>query len=357
MQIDCHHGMTYVLARMSGFNHEEADKIAYAAQYVDDATNAGLIKFDTGAMYSRASSAHGVYDFMNHLDEYENHLVWVPFHFLPGFNGKAYNEENDASFIENIVCKPDSYTARDMLDYCVAGKDKDYALHRLGITMHVYADTFAHKGFAGIIHDINKVENLKMENEDESLFDTLKSQGLSSRFPMGHGAALECPDKPYLKWSYTNGLGDLVERDNLKDFETAAQAICGQLIRYRLEAGMGELNEELSANMDYNFARIKKNLETFTEPTGEERHKRWLESIANGDFSFGPQEVTYIAKGEGSWKHQSIGQLKAVDDKEDSFIYSKDFLTSDWKLFHDALQEHRLTVIHDILPKYGICVS
>ena len=35
--------MTYVLARMVGFKHEEANIIAYSAQYVDDATNAGTI--------------------------------------------------------------------------------------------------------------------------------------------------------------------------------------------------------------------------------------------------------------------------------------------------------------------------
>ena len=357
MQIDCHHGMTYVLARMSGFNHEEADKIAYAAQYVDDATNSGLIKFNNGAMYFRESSAHGVYDFKNHLNEYENHLVWVPFHFLPGNDGKDAGDNIKATFIEKLVCRPDSYTAREMLNYCVKNSDKDYALHRLGITMHVYADTYAHQGFAGIIHDVNKIEELEMENEDMRLFDRIASKGASSGFPMGHGPALECPDKPYLKWSYTNGLGQRIQRDNLEDFMTAAQTMFGELVRYRLESGMGELSEELTENTEFNFARIKRNLETFTEPNGEKRHKRWLESIANGDFSFGKQELEYIPKGEGSWKYKALGQLKAEDEKNDIFEYSENFLKSDWKLFHDALQEHRLTVLHDILPKYGICVA
>lgn len=357
MQIDGHHGMTYVLARMAGFKHEEADKIAYAAQYVDDATNSGLIKFDNGAMYSRASSAHGVFDFKNHLNEHENHLVWVSFHFLPGNDGKDAGDNTEASFIEKLVCRPDSYTAREMIDYCLKGHDKDYALHRLGITMHVYADTFAHQGFAGIIHDVNKIEDLKMENEDMSLFDKVASKGASSGFPMGHGPALECPDKPYLNWSYTNGLGDKIERNNLDDFMTAAQTMFGELVRYRFESGMGELSEELTENAEFNFGKIKHNLQTFTEPHGEERHERWLESIANGDFSFDAVELTYVAKGEGSWKYEAIGQLKPEDDSDDEFIYSESFLKSDWKLFHDALQEHRLTVLHDILPKFGICVS
>lgn len=44
MQIDFHHATTYVLARMASFPHEEADIIAYSAQYVDDCTNGGLLK-------------------------------------------------------------------------------------------------------------------------------------------------------------------------------------------------------------------------------------------------------------------------------------------------------------------------
>jgi len=48
MQIDFHHAVTYVVARMAGFNHNEADTISYSAQYVDDATNDGVIEFTNG---------------------------------------------------------------------------------------------------------------------------------------------------------------------------------------------------------------------------------------------------------------------------------------------------------------------
>jgi hypothetical protein len=32
-------------------------------------------------------------------------------------------------------------------------------------------------------------------------------------------------------------------------------------------------------------------------------------------------------------------------------------LKSDWKHFHDALQAHRQDVLHDVLPRYGICAA
>ncbi|EQM51586.1 putative signal peptide domain protein, partial [Vibrio parahaemolyticus VPCR-2010] len=38
--------------------------------------------------------------------------------------------------------------------------NKPYGVHLMGIAMHVYADTFAHQGFAGVIHAYNKVDNL-----------------------------------------------------------------------------------------------------------------------------------------------------------------------------------------------------
>ena len=86
MQIDGLHTLSYVLSRMAGFMHEVADIIAHSAQYVDDATDEGIVLFKNGATFSRISSAHEIsmYDLEYYLDAHENHLVWVPFHFLPG---------------------------------------------------------------------------------------------------------------------------------------------------------------------------------------------------------------------------------------------------------------------------------
>jgi hypothetical protein len=352
MQIDGHHTLTYVLSRMAGFEHDEANIIAHAAQYVDDATNSGNIKFTNGAMFSRISSAHGTYDMKNHLDAHENHLVWVPFHFLPGNGGKVAGDNPDGSFINKLVCEPYSHVAVDLLDECMKDKDKEYALHRLGITMHVFADTFAHKGFAGVIHRVNKVKDLQCHNYDMSFFDELKSKALSRNFPMGHGAALTCPDMPFLKWSYINGLGEKIERDNLQDFTNAAYDLFGQLALFLQNQG-----REVKVYLPEDMKQIKQNFENFRDEDGEVRHKKWLDSIKNGDFSFGPVDLKYIPKGIGSWKYISINQDKAVDSDDDIFEFKDDFMQSDWRLFHVALKSHRFDIINTVLPKYGICVS
>lgn len=361
MQIDFHHTVTYVCARMSGFSHKEADVISYCAQYVDDATNSGILKFNNGARYHRISSAHKILDRRNFSDV-DNQRVWVPFHFLPGNDGFPKNENKSDSFIHKLVCKPDSFVVRELLDACRNDIEKPYGLHRLGITMHVYADTYAHQGFAGVKHKINEVNNLKLYNEDIDMadklskffgdaWDSVKQKFVNDAFPLGHGAALTCPDKPYLKWSYTDGFGKEVERDNTEIFIIAVETMIGEMINYRNPSP-----DTFSFN-EKDLYQIRKNFEAFTEQEGVERHKRWLESIANGDFSFGSVELGFIPKGEGSWKYEAVGSDKDIDEEWEEFNYHPEFLQSNWKMFHDALQAHYFSVINDILPKYGICAA
>src|ERR1700735_4575627 len=103
MQIDFHHGVTYVTARLAGFTPAEATTIATAAQYVDDAVNSGTVSFDNGAMYARISSAHKMLDYRN-FEALADHLVWLPFHFLPGNGGLPAGQHPEGPFVKKLVC-------------------------------------------------------------------------------------------------------------------------------------------------------------------------------------------------------------------------------------------------------------
>ncbi|MES9906835.1 MAG: DUF6765 family protein, partial [Sedimenticola sp.] len=194
MQIDFHHTVTYIVARLAGFNHKKAEVIAYCAQYVDDATNAGLIHFNNEAMYKRISSAHKMLDYHN-FEELANHQVWIPFHFLPGNGGMAAGKNPDGSFIEKLVCLPNSPIAQEMVRACIEQQDTPYALHRLGVTMHVLADTWAHQGFAGVSHKINNASGIKDAGGKpaKKLLDKLKGYFVGEALPLGHGAVLTYP--------------------------------------------------------------------------------------------------------------------------------------------------------------------
>lgn len=354
MQIDFHHGVTYVLARLAGFEHGAAETIAYAAQYVDDATNGGCVTFDNGAMYARISSAHRMLDYRN-LQELANHRVWIPFHFLPGNCGLPAGEEPRGKFIERLICTPDSPVARDMVRAAIDARGQANGLERLGVAMHVYADTWAHQGFAGVNHAQNSAE-MVTDGEgapDVRLLDRLTSYFVGEALPLGHGAVLSNPDHPWLQWGYTNGRGQVIRRDNPRDFLAAAEAMFKAMRRFRL----GDADAAVGGLAAADRARIDGMLRSLRDPEGEVRHAAWLDAIGRGEFSFGRASPVYIAKGEGSWKYAALGTTAEVDDEDEVFVYSPAFLRSQWKRFHDALQEHRFDVLHRILPHYGICAA
>lgn len=352
MQIDFHHAVTYVTARLAGFEKPEAEIVAYAAQYVDDCTSSGTVYFDNKALYHRVSSAHKMLDYRN-AEELANHHVWLPFHFLPGNGSKEAGSNPDGEFIEKIICKPDSPVARDMVRSCIEERNRAYGLHRLGITMHVYADTWAHQEFAGVLHAVNEVEKA-VETSRSGLFSGGLGKWLRGVMddaipPLGHGRANVLPDMPFISWKYKNYQNQMIVRNNTDDFCEAANRLCMVMQRYRLGDAdavvTGIKQADMSAIRDlFTKTRIKE---------GKKRHEVWLKAIAAGTFSFGKVKLGYEARGQNSWKARALGTSHDMR----VHTYKDDFIESDWKLFHDAVQAHRLTVLHDILPRYDICAA
>lgn len=355
MQIDFHHAVTYLVARIAGFSHENADIVAYSAQYVDDATCSGTIRFKNGAQYHRISSAHAMLDLKN-LDAGDNREVWLPFHFLPGNGGMSENSNPGGKFINKLICLPDSAIANDMVRTAIIDRGKPCGLHRLGIAMHVYADTWAHQNFAGVLHRVNDVENAA-EKGKTGAFDKLETflgDVLDETIPpLGHGRATILPDMPFLNWSYTNGQSEQVVRNNSEDFFTAADRMCIAMRRYIA----GDPDAPVQGIDPYNNTLIKRNFSEFKDKEGNNRHRLWLDTIRNGTFTIGKTpltaDVVYNEKGRNSWKAQALGTALELEEYE----FNQGFLTSNWKMFHDALQSHRFAVLHEILPRYGICAA
>ena len=357
MQIDFHHATTYVIARAAGFDHDKAHIIAYASQYVDDATSSGTVYFDNQAVYNRISSAHKMLDVRN-TNQLANHQVWMAFHFLPGNGGKKAGEDPDGTFINKIICTPNSPVAQDMVKETILQKDRLYGLHRLGVTMHVYADTWAHQGFAGVLHAVNEVEDA-VETGNSEVFSGDIGDWLKTRVrdklddiipPLGHGRANVFPDMPFLEWKYENGQKEVIRRNNTDDFLNAADHMCIAMQRYidgNPDANVSGLDSSTKSKLNELFVSI-------TKEKGEDRHAEWLKAIRGGAFNFGAAPLEdYAPRGNDSWKAQALGVSYDIPVHR----YSSGFLSSDWKMFHDAIQAHRFHVVHDILPKYGICAA
>ena len=155
---------------------------------------------------------------------------------------------------------------------------------------------------------------------------------------------------------YKNGHGEEVPRNNTSIFCEAADALCRAMQEYRRHTAP---TVQISGIGPDDMKKIRALFTGQQNKDANKRHQAWLQTINsdNGNgFSFGPAAISYAEDGKGSWKAEALGDS---DDhvKDHEYAYQDAFLTSNWKLFHDALQLHRLTVSHDILPKYGICAA
>jgi hypothetical protein len=360
MQMDFHFGVTYILARLSGFSQNDSYKVAYSAQYVDDAIYDKSVLFDNGAIFKPLCSAHKALDYRN-FDKLSDHFVWIPFHFLPGNFLLKENEKKNYKFYELVKCLPNSYLAKDMVNECIKSNKNKESLYRLGITMHVYADTWAHQKFSGIQHYSNKVTYLedddvsknllnKVSNYFKDIFDKKISKIVDEVKPIGHGSVLSYPDRPYLKWSYKDFEGKHIKRDNALIYLEAVEYMYKALQRFKKGdplANVSKLDKDIK-NKFLKYFRM------FTESNGEKRLEKWIKLIENGTFGFKDKSVFYDSIGKESWMFKA---LKGNIDYEGKLIkYYEEFFDSDWKKFHDALYKHRHFVLSDILPKYKLLI-
>jgi hypothetical protein len=374
MQIDFHFGATYVVARFAGFSPGDADVVAHSAQYVDDATQAGEIQFTNGMRFTRASSAHKMLDYAN-LDPFKMRTSWLPFHFLPGNKGEPKPQQpplyTEKEFLERCVCEPNSQVARDMMRAIISRQDRCYALHRLGIATHTLVDTWAHQRFVGFRSPINQAREVLAENDqhhDLSFVDRLKrdygdkldvleGHFVNQVFPLGHGGVVSYPDRPYLKWSYTDHFGNRVVRDNRVIFSEAAREAYQNFCRYREFPVLGPKVFDKTYDEPAGFAEFDRALGEFVDEDGDARLEKWKKAIADGRFGF-KEVVDYQASGDGCWRALAIG---SDDDRAGSadfpVEYRADFPSSNWKLFHSALLSHQFFVMHELLPDYGLLAA
>lgn len=337
MQIDFHYYGVYVLCRAAGIKPEESSIIAYASQHTDDAIYSHELIFESGGRFQQQMSAHKILDLGVFKKEVAYEIL-MPFHFLPGVEGD--------DFFEQICCRQNSKTAKEVLRDTLDTLEKPYGLHRLGIALHMYADTWAHQNFSGLRKYNNEVEGLKPENRKYSLLEEFGANIFSELLPpIGHAQAFTCPDEPYLIWSYKPYKGEgPIRIDNLSRFMDAGRHI------YEF------LSKEVREQIPYIFKddskpwkRIEDRLRYVFAMRGtqQERVKTWERKLAEGYFGF----QAAVKYDEREWFQKAVTVLDKSNMKYDK---KEGFSHSDWKYFHDALTMHKFFVKNELLPKYGI---
>lgn len=361
MQIDFHYDVIYVLARYAGFEREEAKIIAHSSQYVDDAENGGFIRFTNQPSYYHIRTAHKVFD-KDNLDPMSNLFAWVPFHFLPG-NLCVGEKGKDKYFVSKLVCRENSEIANEMMEECIKHKSNNNSLHRLGLSLHVYADTWAHQNFVGLSDEINCTNELHVLNKETEIFEKITSDVkkllidienviLDDLFPLGHGTAHIYPDLPYLKWRYTDYLGNESPIiDNCDRFIRAAREVYKYMKRYQIgdpKAIVDKLPEEGELKI--------KALFQIAEEDKLKRHNLWQAKLEENYFGFNDGAYPYVSYGPDSWKSIALNKDVSKDDKNDIYTIDQSFVNSDWKMFHDAAKEHWDFVINHLLPKHEVII-
>ncbi|OEU69600.1 MAG: hypothetical protein BA863_11875 [Desulfovibrio sp. S3730MH75] len=343
MQKDMHYYGTYAIARAAGILPEAAQIIASASQFVDDNAVKEVINFsDNASLYSRPT-AHKCENIKN-TDDDDQRVVWVPFHFLPGGEGSTFEEK--------IKCIKDSEIANKMVANHINKTDKKFYIALLGVTAHVYADTFSHYGFSGLSSDINNINipTIELAPDSSNFFDetiTKVKAGTAEILSgfLGHGGVATYPDWPFLEWEFDYENGEKNSRKNLDTFMEGSKAL------HNMFRTACELHSDLYQGSHRSFEQIEASLKDILSFNGdeEERIENWKEKFQDDSANFTETKEVILEYLGDKWN----AERKAMDDNSHSSIVENSPLFN----FYKAASYHRHYVLRDLLPDHGIVVS
>lgn len=350
MKTDMHYFGVYALARAAGMRVGPAEIVAAASQYVDDAIWDKEVFLEDGRSVLAEMTAHKMLDFKN-ADGGDQRKVWLPFHFLPGGEGKTPTD--------TLVCRKNSRIAKTMVSrHTALAAEAPYGLYLMGITAHVYADTFAHYGFMGANHSHNGIRagsiDLQVsdkeilayiQNKAEGFIDKVVSYGLSQTFPLGHAAATTYPDRPYLRWRYIRAAdGKTVERENPKDYLAACRAIHEMFTAYLDKAPrQGESGAARS------WKDIRKPVKQILALEGDKKARiaAWKEAMRDNRLFGGSPKVP---------RYKGPKWSASIDDLEPEKI-PKNMDKLPVYRFYQAARIHRAHVLSNLLPPNNIIAA
>ena len=314
MDLDFHYGTMYVLSRWAKFGSANSNIIATSSQLVDD--NFDTTPFsDEEEKKNLAAGIHVRYSCQNiwgNITGKGNGEMWIPFHFLPGLQGDTVEDK--------LVCKKHSELSKKLekrlLETTLDNSDFGF---RLGVGLHVFADTWAHQEFAGINNTINRVKNLIFATQGSMMGRVINdivgsspmlSKILDELMPLGHAAAVHCPDMPYIWWK--SGERFMEGRKNWDEFLEAAEECFRILQAVSCEPVTG-LSDEQKKLLTRCFKGIQ------SEDINV-RYEAWLKRI-----------------------HENYFQIEDFDENDRTARYSMDTIFGDMNFrgqFYDQINDH-----------------
>ena len=355
MRLDAHYYGVLGFSRACGFNKESACRVAYASQFVDDASiNYIMIKGQPGSIQydlidnkpaffnMAASSSYRTVKAFNYCTMVNNTIA---FHFVPGCRGE--------SFVKKLRCMEESPIILELLDRVLKQDD----LIALGIVLHGYADTFSHQGFSGLLSKVNDITECTAESALPWLFIDGISLFLKDIFKpdfdnlydvvipaYGHAQAWIYPDLPYLTWSYKYDYTDefsevfkLTLIDNRRRYKQAFQKI-----RIYLEEYLARFPKYRDKNNDFkDFPSLFDTL--LTEGTSRGRISNWEKLLVRKGL-FNQSEIVEIKYDKEKWLKEAFVDYRKVkydDARVEGAVLSPNLPNSNWYKFCKAVKWYK----------------
>ena len=261
MQADFHYYATYCASYLAGHTHEESLAICYSAQFVDRCTKSLLTEIKAPLQAATTQSQTellGVSTDIIGLQDITR--IWAAFHFLPGDLKAPVKGLKGYKNKYRLICAPNS----DLLVQTVElAMNKD--LQSVGIAMHVLADTWAHRNFAGtpsmvinntdgyffeILPDGSERKVIFSHNpgssddiENGHFTNTVYNVGETTIMNLGHGRAGHLPDYSYIRYKYMPAWDRY--RECLKDNPTEYyKAFCQMIYAMKYLKGESDIFEK-----------------------------------------------------------------------------------------------------------------
>lgn len=391
MNMDFHYYATYLAARVAGYEKEEAKTIAYAAQYVDESEADMIDNSLLPGLSETTPTIQNMYTLIKvnmdliyeEMEIRKSEPIWQSFHFLPGnihqeddrktytgersysrvsvggrkFGITEYGKEEARAF--SMMCQPNSVLSEKMVNDIRKYKNKPNYLELVGIRMHVLADTWAHRYFAGtpswwvneapkdvyyvpggkkmkysILKDFH-ITDIRKYMADNYFLTTPPMPSFRSFSYLGHGRMGAVPDVPFMHYRYKpKWSNQYIEKDNPEEFLLAFR----QLV-YAMNCIRGQLyfRRNVYAHIDAGLEADLRAVWSNEAYKASEAAGLWKPLIDK----FCPESSAYLSDfNKDEWKREAEG---AAEKEKTHYYYFN----------YSAVQHKRFVMSH--LEK--LCVS
>jgi len=353
MQEDFHYYATYCAAYLAGFSHEESMDICYSAQLVDHCSKTLLRKIKApllaattqlqGELMDARTSVIGIQDITR---------IWSSFHFLPyDLYAKPEGKRFSRVYLDKyrLLCGPNGELIADTVELA-----KNKSLQSIGVAMHILADTWAHRYFAGtpslvinnvgdnifeIYHDGGEEKRRKVnfnhnpkspDNIEKCVYtNTFFQQSEIAIMNLGHGRCGHLPDYSFIKYAYLPMWMNYEEivKDNVADYYNAFCQMVYAMKYLRGEREFFKLNQYETDLLLMYEEKIKAILSN-RQLIASEDWKEFGESLSGKqieDFDLNKYQKEYIDADKKEKENTFLGQFFHASLAQKSMVTNRIF--------------------------------